>query len=58
MTWQILTAIGAFLFTGRALLFVLGLILGGMLTVASPDVLGIMETLVSWWNVLMQALFR
>ena len=57
MFWQIVTAIGAFLFTGRAVLFVLGLFLGGMLTVASPDVLGIMQTLVGWWTVLMQALF-
>ena len=58
MVWQILAAIGAFLFTGRAVLFVLGIVLGGMLTVASPEVLGMMETLVGWWNALLEALFR
>ena len=58
MAWQILTAIGAFLFTGRAMLFVVGLILGGMLTVASPDVLSVMQMLVEWWNSLLMALFR
>jgi hypothetical protein len=58
VAWQILTAIGAFLFTGRALLFVIGLVLGGMLTVASPEMLSVMQTLVSWWNTLLEALFR
>lgn len=58
MAWQILTAIGAFLFTGRALLFVIGLVLGGMLTVASPEVLGMMQTLLGWWNALLNALFQ
>lgn len=58
MAWQILTAIGAFLFTGRALLFVIGLVLGGMLTVASPEILSVMQTLVSWWSTLLEALFR
>lgn len=58
MVWQILAAIGAFLFTGRAVLFVVGVVLGGMLTVASPEVLGLMETLVGWWNALLEALFR
>lgn len=58
MVWQILAAIGAYLFTGRAVLFVVGIVLGGMLTVASPDVLGVMETLVGWWSALLEALFR
>ena len=58
MAWQILTAIGAFLFTGRALLFLLGILLGGMLTVANGDVMGMMQTLVGWWQALMNALFE
>lgn len=58
MVWQILAAIGAFLFTGRAVLFVVGIVLGGMLTVASPEVLGLMETLVGWWTALIEALFE
>jgi len=58
MGWQIGTAIAAFLFTGRAALFLLGIVLGGMLTVASPEVLGVMNTLVGWWDLVLQALFR
>ena len=53
MGWQIGTAIAAFLFTGRAALFLLGIVLGGMLTVASPEVLGVMNTLVGWWDLVL-----
>lgn len=57
MGWQLLTAVAAFLFTGRAALFLLGIFLGGMLTVASPQVLAMMTVLVGWWDFLMSALF-
>jgi len=56
--WQILTTVGAYLFTGRAVLFVIGLLLGGMLTVASPEAFDIMSQLVSWWRVMMTAIFQ
>jgi len=57
MGWQIITALSAFLFTGRAALFLIGVILGGMMTVASPKILGVMQTLVEWWQFLISALF-
>lgn len=56
MLWQLLTAFTAFLFTGRVLMFLLGLILGGMLTVASTHVLGVMTVLVNWWQMLLGAI--
>jgi len=40
------------------MLFVIGLVLGGMLTVASPEIMGMMKTLLSWWNALLTALFQ
>ena len=57
MGWQLLTAVAAFLLTGRAVLFLLGIFLGGMLTVASPQVLAVMTVLVGWWDFLISALF-
>lgn len=57
MGWQLLTAVAAFLLTGRAVLFLLGIFLGGMLTVASPQVLALMTVLVGWWDFLISALF-
>lgn len=50
MGWQILSEIAGYLFTGRAVLFVLGLVFGGMLTVASGTVYDWMSVLLGWWN--------
>lgn len=50
MGWQILSEVAGFLFTGRALLFVLGLVFGGMLTVGSTSVYEWMSVLLGWWN--------
>lgn len=55
MVWQILTAIGAFVFSARSLLFLVGLLVGGMATVSFENVTTLMQTLVSWWELLMQA---
>lgn len=52
MIWQILSEIGAFIFTGRALLFVLGVILGGMLTVNSVTFYQWMDLMLGWWQAL------
>lgn len=49
MLWQIISEVSAFLFTGKALPFVVGLLVGGMLTVSNGTFYEWMDVMLGWW---------
>ena len=57
MGMQLFTAVMTFLFAGRTLLFLLGLLIGGMLTVSSETVFGAMDATVGFWVFVLGAIF-
>ena len=52
MLWQIVSEIGSFIFTTRVLFFVLGGLIGGMLTVGNAFVYESMGVMLGWWQAL------
>ena len=50
MNWQIATSILASVFGAKGGLFLLGLIVGGMITVSVPAVTGVMMFLANWFG--------
>lgn len=57
MGMQLFTAIMTFIFAGRTMLFVVGLLLGGMLTVSSENVYVVMASIVGGWMFVINGLF-
>lgn len=49
MLWQIISEIAAFLFVGKALPFVIGLVVGGMLAVGNDTFYEWMDVVLGWW---------
>jgi len=56
MISQILATILGLLINGRFLLFLLGMMLGGMFTVSSSLVYEGSETLLTWWSIVLETL--
>jgi hypothetical protein len=56
MPFQLLTAIFAYIVTSRALPFVVGLGIGGMLTLSSARYAGWMEGLLEVWGMIVEVI--